>query len=181
MTFDFPTDSLLSGPVNCRVKITDGGTSRSDVIIAQSRSVQEGKRYTVGFMAKSSNSHTIVAKLRETETLQRVFWQSPELALADSPQHFGPYEFNCYLDAQARLQFEIGGANEVEVRLDSVWVTEEDRPGYVKTVDKFEKRQHTFKGTTLPYRLCPPDFYNPEENYPLALCLHGAGERGTDN
>jgi predicted peptidase len=29
--------------------------------------------------------------------------------------------------------------------------------------------------------LCKPDFYDSTKAYPLVLCLHGAGERGTDN
>ena len=46
---------------------------------------------------------------------------------------------------------------------------------------KFESKSHTFQNTTLPYRIFVPDNYDPEKSYPLLLCLHGAGERGTDN
>ncbi|MFW6457664.1 MAG: prolyl oligopeptidase family serine peptidase, partial [Planctomycetota bacterium] len=34
---------------------------------------------------------------------------------------------------------------------------------------------------TMPYRLLMPDNYDPAEKYPLVLCLHGAGGRGSDN
>jgi len=46
---------------------------------------------------------------------------------------------------------------------------------------KFEKRSHTFKNTTLPYRIFVPEDYDSNKSYPLILCLHGAGERGIDN
>lgn len=48
-------------------------------------------------------------------------------------------------------------------------------------VSKFEKRVHTFQNTTLPYRIFIPESYDSTQTYPLMLCLHGAGERGTDN
>jgi len=36
-------------------------------------------------------------------------------------------------------------------------------------------------GDTLPYRLMKPLDYDPAKSYPLVICLHGSGERGTDN
>ena len=36
-------------------------------------------------------------------------------------------------------------------------------------------------GATMPYRLIKPPGYDPAKRYPLVLCLHGAGGRGTDN
>ena len=45
-----------------------------------------------------------------------------------------------------------------------------------------EKRIYTdADGKTLPYRLLKPINYNQDEQYPLILFLHGAGERGDDN
>ncbi len=181
MSFDFPTDSLLSGPASCQITITAGGASSSDIVMSQGLNLEEGKIYRISFMAMALVPHTITANFIESGVLERTFWSSPELALNEEPQHFGPYTFKCNVNANNRLVFEIGGADNVIVRFDSIWVTAEDRPGYVRTVDKFEKRQHAFESTTLPYRLCVPDFYDPEQCYPLVLALHGAGERGTDN
>lgn len=36
-------------------------------------------------------------------------------------------------------------------------------------------------GDKIPYRLFIPAKYDAERKYPLVLCLHGAGERGSDN
>ncbi|MGK0188391.1 MAG: poly(3-hydroxybutyrate) depolymerase [Verrucomicrobiales bacterium] len=36
-------------------------------------------------------------------------------------------------------------------------------------------------GNSLPYRLFLPEGYNENDQYPLVLYLHGAGERGVDN
>ncbi len=45
----------------------------------------------------------------------------------------------------------------------------------------FSKEQHTYQKATLPYRIAFPVNYDPTKSYPIILCLHGAGERGTDN
>lgn len=37
------------------------------------------------------------------------------------------------------------------------------------------------KGDTLPYRILLPQNFDPEQQYPLVLFLHGSGERGRDN
>ncbi|WP_224996019.1 alpha/beta hydrolase-fold protein, partial [Cesiribacter sp. SM1] len=37
------------------------------------------------------------------------------------------------------------------------------------------------KGDTLPYRILLPQNFDPEQQYPLVLFLHGSGERGNDN
>ncbi|MGA3287060.1 MAG: T9SS type A sorting domain-containing protein [Bacteroidota bacterium] len=44
--------------------------------------------------------------------------------------------------------------------------------------NNFTKRSHTFQNTTLPYYIFVPAAYDPQIQYPLVLCLHGAGERG---
>ena len=36
-------------------------------------------------------------------------------------------------------------------------------------------------GKTLPYRLYVPKDYNSSKKYPVLFCLHGAGERGSNN
>ena len=46
---------------------------------------------------------------------------------------------------------------------------------------RFKSKTHTYRKTTLPYRLYLPENYDETKSYPLLLCLHGAGERGADN
>lgn len=50
-------------------------------------------------------------------------------------------------------------------------------------VDKFLKLTYTDMetGTTMQYRLFKPEYYNPENSYPMVLFLHGSGECGSDN
>lgn len=49
------------------------------------------------------------------------------------------------------------------------------------TADKFARESHTFKGTTLPYRIFIPEGMDVKKKYPLVLALHGLGECGSDN
>jgi predicted peptidase len=44
--------------------------------------------------------------------------------------------------------------------------------------NKFTKRYHTFQSTTFPYYIFVPAAYDPQIQYALVLCLHGAGEVG---
>ncbi len=178
--FDYPTDSLMSGPASCRIQITKGG-SPTDVLAYQAVTLTEGALFHISFMAMANVPHTILVRFQESDILDRNFWSTDTLTLTDTPQHFGPYTFKSGVNANNRLQFVLGGQDNVTVRLDSIWVTKDEIPGYVKTVDKFLKREHSFDSTTLPYRLCLPDFYDSTRVYPLVLALHGAGERGTDN
>ena len=46
---------------------------------------------------------------------------------------------------------------------------------------KFISNTYTFQNNTLSYRLYIPQNYNESKSYPILLCLHGAGERGSDN
>ncbi|CAL65351.1 prolyl oligopeptidase family serine peptidase [Christiangramia forsetii] len=51
-----------------------------------------------------------------------------------------------------------------------------------QTKDDFKKEHFIFENDTLNYRiLYPKNFSEEEEEYPVVLVLHGAGERGDDN
>ena len=45
----------------------------------------------------------------------------------------------------------------------------------------FQKKEFVYKGDTLRYRVLFPVNYDPSQEYPLALFLHGMGGRGSDN
>lgn len=49
------------------------------------------------------------------------------------------------------------------------------------TVNDFLPRAYTNASGVLPYRLFKPANYNPTNQYPLVVFMHGAGERGSDN
>ncbi len=52
----------------------------------------------------------------------------------------------------------------------------------LKLAKPFDARTYVnSKGDTLRYRLLTPLNYDSTKKYPLALCLHGGGGRGTDN
>jgi predicted peptidase len=46
---------------------------------------------------------------------------------------------------------------------------------------EFKKAQYYTENDTLNYRILFPEDFSPDENYPLVLVLHGAGERGDNN
>ncbi|MDC6353100.1 MULTISPECIES: prolyl oligopeptidase family serine peptidase [Robiginitalea] len=45
----------------------------------------------------------------------------------------------------------------------------------------YEKKRFIQGADTLNYRLLMPEHFDPTEEYPVVLFLHGAGERGSDN
>jgi predicted peptidase len=47
--------------------------------------------------------------------------------------------------------------------------------------DRFETHIYKPDSAALPYRLLKPRDYDPSQQYPLVLFLHGAGQRGDDN
>lgn len=47
--------------------------------------------------------------------------------------------------------------------------------------DLYEHEFFVFEKDTLKYRLLKPLNYNPNQQYPVHLFLHGSGERGADN
>lgn len=52
----------------------------------------------------------------------------------------------------------------------------------IKLAEPFDARTYIDrKGDTLLYRLLAPLNYDSTKKYPLAVCLHGGGGRGTDN
>ena len=45
---------------------------------------------------------------------------------------------------------------------------------------RFEKRTVTVNGVAYPYQVFVPETYGPASKLPVLLCLHGAGERGSE-
>ena len=52
---------------------------------------------------------------------------------------------------------------------------------YCQDFKLYEKKTFVLQGDTLNYRILKPLNYNPNNQYPLHLFLHGSGERGNDN
>lgn len=50
-----------------------------------------------------------------------------------------------------------------------------------QTMEDYKKEQFVQNSDTLNYRILFPDDFSEDENYPVVLFLHGAGERGNDN
>ncbi|MBN2413549.1 carbohydrate binding domain-containing protein [candidate division KSB1 bacterium] len=180
--FAVSQDSLLSGQNSLAVTITNGGTEDWHVQVHQTVQIEIGRFYYVSFMARASAAHTLKALFQEHRDDYTTYWTGPEVKVDETARHYGPFEFNSRVeDNYNKIKFLVGGKDSITVYIDSVVVTSADDPDYYTTVEKFEKRVHTFGETVIPYRLCPPDFYDPNKKYPLVLALHGAGERGDDN
>ncbi len=53
--------------------------------------------------------------------------------------------------------------------------------GHAQNDAAYLKRNFEMNDNVMPYRLLLPENYNPQQEYPLILVLHGSGERGNDN
>jgi predicted peptidase len=53
--------------------------------------------------------------------------------------------------------------------------------GFTQDFSLFEKQVFSNKTGVLAYRILYPLHYNPAQQYPLIVFLHGSGERGSDN
>lgn len=53
--------------------------------------------------------------------------------------------------------------------------------GALDVNEAFSFEEFSFEGEIMPYRLYVPQDYSEENEYPLVVFLHGAGERGKDN
>jgi predicted peptidase len=75
----------------------------------------------------------------------------------------------------------IGGKLNTEKYWLAKWVNRGPENA-IKLALPFEARIYVdTKGDTLKYRLLTPLNYDTAKAYPLAVCLHGGGGRGTDN
>jgi predicted peptidase len=52
---------------------------------------------------------------------------------------------------------------------------------HAQELPEYEAQLFVQEEDTLPYRILLPQNFDPEQEYPLLLVLHGAGERGKDN
>ncbi len=176
------SDGLLSGPNCLQIDIQEGGSRTEDVGLRQGIQVDMGLYYSVSFMAKSGEPHTMTPVFRASSGEKEELWRGPTVEIDPTARHFGPFRTGARLpDTGCLFYLFTGGKDNVTVYVDSVVITTSVDTSYIAPEDKFEKRRHTYGGTSLPYRLCPPDEYDPLQKYPLVLALHGAGERGNDN
>jgi poly(3-hydroxybutyrate) depolymerase len=182
MTFNINADSKLSGVNSGEIVITKGGSIDEHVQLQQGLTVEIGKFYHISFMAMSTVPHTIKAVFEPSSDITAQAWSSPAVAIDNTPRHFGPFTLKSRIPTGVKyFKLLLGGLDNVTVYVDSIIVTATDDSSYIDPIQKFEKKSYTFQTTTLPYRLCRPDHFNPAQKYPLVLALHGVGECGTDN
>jgi len=181
MTDQIKNDSLLSGKNYLELNIVEGGILRSDVEVSQGFTIEEGFYYDVSFIAKSSLSQNITVQIQKTTGDKGVLW-TEDLSLSNTTNSYGPLTYRfLFPEEYCKLSFLLGGTDNAVVNLDSVVLMKRDDPDHTRQVELFEKRSHTYNGTTLPYRLLIPKDYNSETRYPLLLQLHGQTLGGTDN
>ena len=64
----------------------------------------------------------------------------------------------------------------------SLWAQAKKRPDLSGLAETYEKRSFEVEdGRKLPYRLLKPPSLEKGKKYPVLVCLHGSGGRGTDN
>src|SRR5690606_38621650 len=69
--------------------------------------------------------------------------------------------------------------NRILITVILSWLT---LSGFAQDLSLYEKKQFISPGgDTLDYRILFPENYDEQQDYPLVLFLHGAGERGSDN
>lgn len=70
-------------------------------------------------------------------------------------------------------------SNRIVIAVILSWLT---LPGFSQDLSLYEKKRFISPGgDTLDYRILFPENYDEQQDYPLVLFLHGAGERGSDN
>jgi len=172
----------LSGDNALRLTVTQGGDSFEDVQLQTPCRVELGQIYRISFLARADVECGAMLRLHQRSDQSVVFWSSPELTVGPGTRRFGPFEFKSRQEeTSSRITWFLGGSAPCTFFLDSVMVEITRDSSYVFIEEKFEKRVFACGETTLPVRLCRPDFFDPQLRYPLVLALHGAGERGTDN
>ncbi|RPH89337.1 MAG: hypothetical protein EHM72_20525, partial [Calditrichaeota bacterium] len=143
MTFEVKTDGLLSGANYLSINISTGGNVE-DIAVYQNQSLEQGRFYSISFIASANRDFIMHAALIETLGDKKTFWSSPDIQLTQVAHTFGPFNVAYYgPDAGHRLYFFLGGTDNVTVNIDAVVITEKDDPNHFRIEEKFAQRSHT--------------------------------------